>query len=160
MRLDITEQTDLFKVLASRGSRSRTRLGVGITLLNLGTFGHHDSETNISTLGVLVTVLTRVDSRGIRTVSFESLEWVEVLGSTRWGRVPGGVNILLGVVIPKFVVVLSVFETKVGGNACSEWLRGESGGTDGEEGNNGDDLLELFIGCCYSYKRNLLGKQT
>jgi hypothetical protein len=66
-------------VFASRASGGISGLGVGGTLVGLSTLFHHDGEADISTRGVLVAALTRVDSTGIGAVSIPGLEGVEVL---------------------------------------------------------------------------------
>jgi hypothetical protein len=122
--LCLKEKTKIYRsnlVLASRASRGISGLGVGGTLIGLSTLDHHDGEADISTRGVLVAALTRVDSTGIGAVSIPSLEGVEVGSRAGCAGVPHGVNILLGVVVEHLSVVLSV----VGGGA-------EGGGTDSE----------------------------
>jgi hypothetical protein len=131
-------------VFASRASRLITRLRASGTLIGLSTLDHHDGEADISSRGVLVAALTRVDSTSIGAVSIPGLEGVEVLSRAGCAGVPSGVNILLGFVVEKFSVVLSV----VGGS-------GEGRGTDSEgrvgcesrsarDGNKGKDGLELL----------------
>jgi len=83
-----------------------------------------------------ITYFSGVDTRGIRGVSLESLEGVEVTGAASGGRVPLGVDFLLGVMVPKLIVVLSVFEVKLGGHTCV--LGRHEGGSGGHKG-NGDN---------------------
>ena len=132
-------------VFASRGSRDITGLGVGLTLLHLGSFGHHGLEIDISTSGVFVPVLTRVETRGIRGVSSEGLEGVEVHWGTGLVGVPAVVDVLLGVVVPKLVVVLSIASEKARGGPDTESSRGrgESMGR-GNKGDEGNGLGVLF----------------
>ncbi len=47
---------------ASSTSRGGSSLGVGLTLFGLGTLLHHDGEGDVSTLGIFVSGLTRVDA--------------------------------------------------------------------------------------------------
>jgi hypothetical protein len=129
-------------VSASSTSWNITGLWVGGTLLSLGLLGKHKSVGNISTLWVLVEGFTRVDSGGIRGVSSEGLERVEVHGGTRGSWVPLSVDNLLGIVIPKFVIVFTVLDVKVGGNTSCERGRGEGTGT-GEKSGKGNNF-ELF----------------
>jgi hypothetical protein len=56
-------------VLASRCSLNITSLRVSNTRLSLSTLGHHDSEGNIGSLGILVEGLTGENSRSIGGVS-------------------------------------------------------------------------------------------
>ncbi len=138
-------------VLASRGSGGITGLGAGGTLLSLGLLGEHDSVTNIRAHGVLVPLLTGVNSRGIRGVSSEGFEGVEVGGGTGLARVPCGVNILLGVIVPKLLVVLSVLEV-YGSRETSSLLGGEGvGASGGEEYSNS---LELSNKKIYYVRKN------
>ena len=60
----VLPQQDL--VFASGATRGTASLGVGRTFFGFGAFGHHDGETDITALGVLVTRFTRVHARGIR----------------------------------------------------------------------------------------------
>ena len=92
---------------ASRASRGVTGLGGCGTGIGLSTLVHHDLETDISALGVLVEGLTGVLSGAIRGVSLESLEGVEVHGSTGGVGVPGIVDVLLGLVVPKLNLQLA-----------------------------------------------------
>ena len=108
-------------VLASRASKLVSGLGVGGTLIGLSTLFHHDGEADVSTSGVLVAALTRVDSTGIGAVSIPSLEGVEVGSAAGCVGVPAVVDVLLGLVVEHLSVVLSV----VGGGR-------EGGGSDSE----------------------------
>ena len=128
---------------ASRGSGDITGLGVCGTLLSLLTLDHHLLEIDITTSGVLVPVLSRVVSRGIGAVTFESFKWVEVHWRTGLVGVPAVVHFLLGLVIPKLIVVLSVTSEKLERSTCTERSRGKgrSGGHQCEEGNNLGVLL-------------------
>ena len=127
-------------VLASRASRGISGLRVGLTVLHLGTLVHHLLEANITTHWVLVEGFTRVDTGGIRGVSSEGLERVEVHWGTRGGRVPFSVNILLGGVVPKLVVVLSVrSEGRKGSGEGRLASRGESRSRSGK-GEDGEKL--------------------
>lgn len=129
-------------VFASSTSWNITGLWVGGTLFSLGLLGKHKSVGNISTLWILVERFTREDSGGIRGVSSEGLERVEVRGGTRGSWVPLCVNVLLGVVIPKFVIVFTELHVKVGGNTSCERGRSEGTGT-GEKSGKGNNF-ELF----------------
>jgi hypothetical protein len=119
---------------ASGASRGGSRLGVGRTLLGLGTLLHHNGKGDITTLGVFISGLTRVDARRIGAVAFPGLEGVEVIDTTRGFRVPRGVNLLLGVVVPHLVVVLSVVTVELhrSPNTKGGGREGRSGGHKGE----------------------------
>lgn len=86
------------------------------------------------------TYFSGVDTRGIRGVTLEGLEGVEVLGGTRLRRVPLVVDILLGVLVPKLFIVISILEVELGG----DWGLGgrHEGGSGGHKG-NGDNRLHL-----------------
>jgi hypothetical protein len=123
---------------ASDASGGGSSLGLGRTGVGLGTLLHHNGKGDITTLGVFVSGLPRVDTRRIWAVSLPGLEGVEVEG-TAWGAgVPRIVDFHLGVVVPHLVVVLSVVtvefhrstNTKGGGR------EGRSGGHKGEKSNN------------------------
>lgn len=85
--------------------------------------------------------LSGVDTRAITWVTLVCLVGVEVSGGTGGGRVPLSVNIVLGISVPKLVVVFSVFEVKLGGHT------GVGGGHEGggrcHEG-EGNNLGQLF----------------
>ena len=121
---------------ASRGSRNVTRLGVGGTLLGLLSLNHHLGKVDITAIGVLVKIFTRVVSRGIGGISLEGLEGVEVHGGTGAVGVPLVVNRLLGFVVPKLVIVLSIRLENTNRRAGAERGRGESrgGSNNGEKG--------------------------
>jgi hypothetical protein len=87
--------------------------------------GHHDGEADISTLGILVTDLTGEVTTGVRAVSIPGLEGVEVEFRARGRRVPGAVDLNLGIVVPESVIVLSVSAVEACGEAGS-LERGES----------------------------------
>jgi hypothetical protein len=93
-------------VLASRASRGITRLRSGVTGLGGFTLDHHLGEVDITTDWVLVESFTRVETGGIRRVSSPGLVRVEVLCRTWDSRVPKVVDISLGGIVPKSVVVL------------------------------------------------------
>ena len=131
-------------VLASRSSGSIAWLGVSGTRLGLSTLGHHDGEVNIRADRILVTGLTRVDSRGIGGVSVPGLEWVEVTGGAGGVRVPPVVNILLGIVVPKLLVVVSIFVEEPGGRANSKGSRSEGVGSS-YKGDKGKGLGVLCV---------------
>ena len=128
--------------LGAGAASGGTRLGVGANGLQLGLLVHHLLEVNITALGVLVTVLSGVDTRGIGGVSFEGLEGVEVVGRARGVGVPGGVDILLGGVVPELVVVLAVLEVEVGGETSAVKGGGEGRGASGQ-GKDDSRVLEL-----------------
>jgi len=128
-------------VLASGSSRSITRLGASSTFVSLCTLCHHLLEVDVRTDGILVSVLSRVDSTGIRGVSSESLKGVEVSGRARLARIPGTINFLLRFVIPFLLVVLSILEEKASAGACSERRRSKGTGRNGE--GSDDKFLEL-----------------
>ncbi len=67
---------------------------------------------------ILVSLLSRVVSRGIRRVSFEGLERVEVQDGTRGVGVELLVDNLLVVVVPHLSVKLTVFKVEGGGDAA------------------------------------------
>ena len=92
-------------VSASRASGAVSRLGVCGTLFSLSTLGHHDCEGNISAHGVLVSVLSRVESGAVRAVSIPGLEGVEVVDGARGVGIPLGVHDLLGIIVPENVGV-------------------------------------------------------
>ena len=75
--------------------------------------------TNVKQNIIYITNLSGVDTRGIGGVTLESLKGVKVTsGSGRVG-IPLVVHVLLGVLIPQFVVVFAVFEsTGRGGGGC------------------------------------------
>ena len=112
-------------VLTSSTSRDITGLWVGDTLLSLGLLGKHKGVGNVSTLWILVEGFTREDSGGIRGVSSEGLERVEVHGGTRGSGVPGSVDVLLSIVGPQLIVVLSEGNVDTGTSAYSELGRCE-----------------------------------
>ena len=58
--------------------KTHTRLGVGAHVLQVGLLLHHLSEVDITTDGVLVAVLSGVDTRGVGGVALEGLEGIEV----------------------------------------------------------------------------------
>lgn len=95
-------------VSASRASWATACLGVGGAFLGFGAFGHHNSETDISTLGVFVTWFTGVDTTGIRGVTIPSFKGVEVAGVAGSGWVPLVVDILLGIIVPQLVIVFTI----------------------------------------------------
>jgi hypothetical protein len=118
----------IYLVLASRGSGARHELRGDITCVTLGILSLHDGVRNIRADRILITGLTREDSRSIRGVSSESLEGVEVSGRTGLLRIPLVVNRLLGVVGPQDIVELSVNESAGGrwgsyGNGGGNWGR-------------------------------------
>ena len=118
-----------FLVSASRASRGVTLLGVCVTFFSFSAFGLHDGEVYIGTHGILVSALTGVETTGIRGVSFECLEGVEVGGRAGGTGVPLFVDLLLGIIVPKFFVVFSVFKEQFGGNTdLSGRSKGRSGG--------------------------------
>ena len=82
-------------VSASWASWNITGLGVGGHGLHVGLLVHHLLEVDVTTDGVLVTVLTGVDAGSIRRVALESLEGVEVGGGTGGIGIPRGVDVLL-----------------------------------------------------------------
>lgn len=92
------------------------------------------------TIKINVTYFSGVDTRGIRGVTLEGLEGVEVLGGTRGGRVPLVVDILLGILVPKLVIVFSVLEVELGGDRS---LGGRHKGGSGGHKGNGDNRLHL-----------------
>ncbi len=133
-----------YLVSASRASRSVTWLWVSSTFLGFLSFFHHNGEANLSTQRILVPLFTRVLSRSIRRVSVEGFERVEVLGSTRLAWVPLYVNFLLSSVIPKLIVVLSVFE--VNSSALTSNSESRSGGestSTSDECRESNDLSKL-----------------
>ena len=73
------------------------------------------------------THLSRVDTRSIGGVALEGLEGVEVTGGTGRVGVPLVVDVLLGILIPEFVVVLSVYESSVSGGGSSGRCGGGGG---------------------------------
>jgi len=114
-------------VLASGGSWDVTGLGVGFSGFHSGPLSLHGGEVDIRANWVLVALFSRVDSRGIGTVSLEGLEGVEVVRRAGGAGVPGLVDILLRGLVPELIVVLSVLEVERGN------LTGAGGG--GGEGN-------------------------
>ncbi len=133
-----------YLVSASRASRSVTWLWVSSTFLGFLSFFHHKGEANITTNRILVPLFTRVLSRSIRRVSVEGFERVEVLGSTRLAWVPLCVNIFFSSVVPKFFVVLSVFE--VNSSALTSNSESRSGGesaSTSDECRESNDLSKL-----------------
>jgi len=110
--------------------------------LDVGLLVHHLLEVNITADGVLVAVLSGVDTGSIRGVTLESLEGVEVGGRARGIGVPGGVDILLGGMVPELVVVLAILEVEVGGETSTVKGGGESRGASGQ-GKDGSRVLEL-----------------
>ena len=114
------------------GGRTISRLGVGGHLLHVGLLVHHLLEVNIATDGILVTVLSGVDAGSIRRVALESLEGVEVLGRARGIGIKGGVDVLLGGVVPELIVVLSVLKVEVGGETSASEGGCEGRGTGGQ----------------------------
>ena len=123
--------------------KTHTGLRVGAHLLHVGLLLHHLLEVNVTTDGVLVTVLTGVDAGSIGGVALEGLEGVEVGGGTGGIGVPSGVDILLGGVVPALLVVLSVLEVEVGGETSASEGGGEGRGTGGQ-GKDGGGILELW----------------
>lgn len=119
-----------------------TGLRAGLHGLDVSLLIHHLLEVNIATDGVLVTVLSGVDTRGIGGVSFEGLEGVEVGARARGVGVPGGVDVLLGGVVPELIVVLAVLEVEVGGDTSAVKGGGEGRGASGQ-GKDGSRVLEL-----------------
>lgn len=155
-------------VLASRASRLIAGLGIGGTLLSVGTFGHHDLKAGIAASGILVSslhnngkvnhvithtkdslqalkkhvtsYLSRKDTRSITGVSLVRLEGVEVTCRTGGIGVPHVVYVLLGHLIPKFAIVRTVFEVELGGHASVHgWDKCGGGCHDGD----GDDFGQL-----------------
>jgi hypothetical protein len=122
---------------ASRASRGKSRLRVGKTLFDFGTFDHHGSEVNISTGRIFVSGLTRVVSGSIRRVSLKGLERIEVVDGTCDSGVELCVDDLLGVIVPHLSVVLTVFKVECGGglhdrSRCEGSGRSNKGGEDSE----------------------------
>lgn len=102
-------------MLAARlGAASGTSLGglgIGSNALQDGSFFHHLSVVDIPAHGVLVASFTRVVSRSVWRVSFESFKRVKVCGAS-WGiGVPCFVDIKFGSHIPKLLVVLSILHS-------------------------------------------------
>ena len=93
-------------VTATLASRGIARLRAGSTFLGFTTLDHHLCEVDVTTARVLVEGLTRVVAGGIRGVSEESLERVEVHCRTRGVWVPCAVDVLLGFVVPHLIVIL------------------------------------------------------
>ena len=123
-------------VLASGASRFVSWLRVGKTFLDLGTLDQHGSVGDISTSRVLVSLLSWVVSGGIRRVSFEGLERVEVHDGTRGVRVELLVDDLLAIVVPHLSVVFTVFKVEGGGDTgVGDRSEGRSrGNKSGEKG--------------------------
>jgi hypothetical protein len=121
---------------ASLAARGGSSLGVGGTLVGLGTLLHHDGEGDVTTLGIFVSGLTRVDARGIGAVALPGLERVEVRDSAGGSGVPLSVDFDLGVVVPHAIVVLSVVTEKLHRRTHTKGggREGRSGGHKGEEG--------------------------
>ena len=86
--------------------------------------------------------LSGVDTRSITGVTLEGLEGVEVASGTGGGGVPLAVDILLGILVPKLIVVLSVLEVKLGGHAGV--VCGHEGGGGCHEG-DGNNLGQLYF---------------
>lgn len=83
------------------------------------------------------TNLSGEDTRGIGRVSLEGLEGVEVLSGAGGARVPLVVDILLGIIIPKLVVVVSVHKLGADpGDHASVLGRNEGGSRGGGGGDN------------------------
>lgn len=79
------------------------------------------------------THLSRVDTRSIARVALECLKGVEVAGGAGCAGVPLVVNILLGNLVPKLVVIFAVFEVEFGGDAgAGGWDECGGGGHDGD----------------------------
>jgi hypothetical protein len=129
---------------ASSTSRGRSRLGAGFTSFGLGTLFHHDGEGNVSTLGIFVSGLTRVDARCIGAVAFPGLERVEVHDTAGGSGVPGAVDFDLGVVVPHAVVELSVVTEELHRRAHTEG-GGREGRGGGRKGEKGDSFGELGV---------------
>lgn len=82
------------------------------------------------------THLSGVDTRCIGGVALESLEGVEVASGTGNTWIPFVVDVLLGILIPEFVIVLSVFKVKLGRETAVRTGH-ESGGRSDEGNGNG-----------------------
>ena len=87
-----------------------------------------------------LTHLSGVDTRGIGRVSLEGLEGVEVLSIAGGARVPLVVDILLGIIVPKLVVVLSVNELGVHPGGHASVLGRNEGGSRGDGGGDNSEL--------------------
>ena len=128
------------------GELTKSWLGVGSHLLHVGLLFHHLSEVDIATDGVLVAVLSGVDTRGIGGVALEGLEGIEVLGRARGIGIERGIDILLGGVVPELIVVLAVVEGAIsgGGGGRSRSSRcgggGNGGGSSGSRGGSGRSI--------------------
>jgi hypothetical protein len=123
---------------ASLASRGGSSLGVGLTRVGLGTLFHHDGEGDVSTLGIFVSGLTRVDARCVGAVSFPGLEGVEVVDTAGGSGVPSSVDFDLGGVVPHAVVVLSVVTEDLRRSTNTEG-GGREGRGGGRKGSNGED---------------------
>ena len=86
------------------------------------------------------THFSRVDARSITGVTLEGLEGVEVFTRAGSGGVPLVVNILLRIIVPKLVIVFTVFEVKLGGGTGV--LGRHEGGGRCHKG-DGEDLVHL-----------------
>mmetsp|Transcript_8893 Transcript_8893/g.16424 ORF Transcript_8893/g.16424 Transcript_8893/m.16424 type:complete len:228 (+) Transcript_8893:235-918(+) len=118
-KLPRAQRETIYLVFASGAARGVSRLGVRGTLLHLFPLQRHLCKVHVRADRVLVTVLSRVDTRRVRAVALESLKGVEVQGRPRGVGVPRVVNVLLGLIVPKCVVVLAVLETTSGGRSGS-----------------------------------------
>lgn len=101
----LTRTRRTFLVTASGAAGSISGLGVGSTLLGLLTLGHHLLEVDVATSRVLVSRLAGVSSGAIRGVTIPGLEGVEVVDGSGGVGVPGIVDRLLGLIVPKLAVV-------------------------------------------------------
>lgn len=91
---------------ASLASGCVTRLRVRSAFLSFTTLDHHLCEVDVTTARILVEGFSRVVAGGVRGVTEESLERVEVHRRARFIWVPHRVDILLSLVIPQLVVIL------------------------------------------------------
>ncbi len=83
-----------------------TYLRVFGALFGLSSFLHHLLKVSAITNRVLVAWLTWVYPGSIRSVAFVSLERIKVLGRARLVRVPRIVNVFLGLIVEKLIIVL------------------------------------------------------